>query len=75
MKASFSSKNTEYLRKKINEYLRAAHQWFLETPERSLEKAYKAALMIKGIEEEYFGGKPISADSTNHSNEGVGSRE
>lgn len=67
MKASFSLKNTEYLRKKINEYLHAAHQWFLETPERSLEKAYKAVLMIKGIEEEYFGGKPISADLTNHS--------
>lgn len=67
MKASFSTKNTGYLLKKINEYLRAANQWYLETPERALEQAYKAALMIKAIEEEHFGGNKISADSTIHS--------
>lgn len=67
MKASFSTKNAGYLLKKINESLRAANQWYLETSERALEQAYKAALMIKAIEEEHFGGNKISADSTIHS--------
>lgn len=67
MKYSFFGKNTGYLRKKINEYLLAANQWFLKTPERALEQAYKAALLIKAIESEHFGGNKISADSNNYS--------
>jgi hypothetical protein len=51
----------------VNSVLRAANQWFLNTPERALDQAYKAALMIKAIEDEHFGGKKISADSTDQS--------
>jgi hypothetical protein len=51
----------------LNSVLRAANQWFLDTPERALDQAYKAALMIKAIEDEHFGGKKISAESTDQS--------
>jgi len=55
------------LRQTINEYLGSANKWFLKTPERALYQAYKAALTIKLIEDEYFDGNKISAASTNHS--------
>lgn len=67
MKDEFSPKNTKHLRQKINEYFGSANKWFLKTPERALEQAYKAALTIKSIEDEYFDGNKISATSTNHS--------
>lgn len=51
----------------LNSVLRSANQWFLNTPERALDQAYKAALMIKAIEDEHFNGKKISASSTNQS--------
>lgn len=47
---------------KIYSYLVAANRWYLETPERSLDEAYKAALAIKAIEDEYFNGKKIATD-------------
>ncbi|MEP0802549.1 proton extrusion protein PcxA [Funiculus sociatus] len=43
--------------------LDAASQWYIRTPERALERAYKAALMIKAIEDEHFDGNKISSDS------------
>ncbi|NEO00968.1 MAG: proton extrusion protein PcxA, partial [Moorea sp. SIO3I7] len=48
--------------------LRTARQWFFNTPERALDQAYKAALKIKAIEDEYFGGQKISADTSQYSN-------
>ena len=51
----------------LTSILRAANQWFSNTPERALDQAYKAALMIKAIEDEHFNGKKISADSSGHS--------
>jgi len=47
---------------KIYAYLRSAQQWYLDTPERSLDEAYKAALLIKAIEDEHFGGRKISPE-------------
>jgi CemA family len=44
-------------------YLRAAHQRYLQTTERSLDRAYEAASLIKAMEEEYFDGKEIPAQS------------
>ena len=44
-------------------YLYSAHQWYRETPDRALEQAYDAALAIKAIEDEHFGGQKISARS------------
>ncbi|HAX80562.1 MAG TPA: proton extrusion protein PcxA [Cyanobacteria bacterium UBA11372] len=51
---------------KIKASVRSANQWFSETPERSLEQAYNAALQIKAIEDEHFNGKKISADSADY---------
>lgn len=50
---------------KIYAYLRSAQQWYLDTPERSLDEAYKAALLIKAIEDEHFGGRKISPEFAN----------
>lgn len=49
---------------KVYSYLVAANRWYLETPERSLDEAYKAALAIKAIEDEYFNGKRIASGGT-----------
>jgi len=43
----------------ISSYLHAAYQRYLQTTERSLDRAYEAALLIKAIEDEYFNGEPI----------------
>jgi hypothetical protein len=51
----------------LRSVFRAANQWFLDTPERALDQAYRAALMIKAIEDEHFNGKKISARYSNHS--------
>jgi hypothetical protein len=48
---------------RIVKYLYSAHQWYRETPDRALEQAYDAALAIKAIEDEHFGGQKISARS------------
>lgn len=47
---------------------RAAQQWFSNTPERALDQAYKAALLIKAIEDEHFEGKKISTSTGKHTN-------
>lgn len=66
MKASFFKKNTEFLRKKIKEYLQRSQQWFLGTPQRALSEAYEAAHIIKNIEIEQFDGKKISPNSSKY---------
>ncbi|MBW3584495.1 MAG: proton extrusion protein PcxA [Cyanobacteria bacterium 0813] len=48
---------------RIVKYLYSANQWYRETPDRALEQAYDAALAIKAIEDEHFGGQRISARS------------
>ncbi|WP_445249845.1 proton extrusion protein PcxA [Microcoleus sp. OTE_8_concoct_300] len=48
---------------RILKYLYSAHQWYRETPDRALEQAYDAALAIKAIEDDHFGGQQISARS------------
>ncbi|AFZ14726.1 envelope membrane protein [Crinalium epipsammum PCC 9333] len=50
----------------LNSYIRQANQWFNTTPERSLDQAYQAALMIKAIEDEHFGGNKITAQSSTY---------
>lgn len=51
------------IRRSIDE----AKHWYLNTPERSLEQAYDAALMIKAIEDEHFDGNKITAESSRYS--------
>lgn len=45
---------------KLATIFRKASQWFSETPERALDRAYKAALKIKEIEDKYFKGSKVS---------------
>jgi hypothetical protein len=49
----------------IQRYFQNASQWFWKTPERALDQAYDAVLMIKVLENEYFGGEKIPTSSTN----------
>lgn len=58
-------KNSNWVQK-VYSYLRNAQQWYLDTPERSLDEAYKAALLIKAIEDEHFNGKKIAPESSNY---------
>ncbi len=53
---------------KIYPFLLSTYRWYLRTPERSLEEAYKAALQIKAIEDEHFNGNKIDFNSAIHSN-------
>jgi hypothetical protein len=48
---------------RIKFYLLSFKEWYLDTPERSLEEAYKAALLIQAIENKHFNGEKIAADS------------
>ncbi|MGB3655348.1 MAG: proton extrusion protein PcxA [Rivularia sp. (in: cyanobacteria)] len=52
---------------KIYSYLVKVYQWYLRTPERSLDEAYQAALQIKAIEDEHFNGKKIDINSVDYS--------
>lgn len=38
-----------------------AKDWFAEIPDRALDRAYRSALSIKAIEDEYFEGNPVGA--------------
>ena len=51
---------------RIVKYLYSARQWYRETPDRALEQAYDAALAIKAIEDEHFGGQGISERSSDY---------
>lgn len=51
---------------KLGAIVRATRHWFSDTPERALDQAYKAALMIKAIEDEHFNGQRICAESAEH---------
>lgn len=35
-------------------------QWFTKTPDRALDQAYEAALKIRQLEDNHFGGNPVS---------------
>ncbi|WP_341531143.1 proton extrusion protein PcxA [Nostoc sp. UHCC 0302] len=65
MKASFFKKNTGLIRQKLQQYWRSLNHWLLNTPERALLEAYEAAQGIKSIEIQHFGGKKISRESVN----------
>lgn len=47
---------------------RAANQWLVRTPERALDEAYEAAMRIRSIEDNHFGGGRISATYGNYGN-------
>ena len=47
--------------------LRNLKQWFSDPPEKLLEQAYRAALMIKIIEDEYFDQQPVTPENSTYS--------
>ncbi len=47
-------------------FLYSSNEWFLKTPERSLDEAYKAALKIKQLEDEHFNGQKVAIESGNY---------
>ncbi|MEH1904015.1 MAG: proton extrusion protein PcxA [Nostoc sp.] len=47
---------------KIYSFLLAAYRWYLQTPERSLDQAYDAALKIQEIEDKHFKGNKIDIE-------------
>ena len=54
------------LPQKIYAYLQRSYQWYLQTPERSLDEAYQAALLIKAMEDEHFNGKKVAPESAEY---------
>jgi CemA family len=53
----------ESLGNQLSRFWRRANQWFYRTADRALDEAYKAALKIKAIEDEHFGGEKIAIAS------------
>lgn len=51
----------------LNRYIQTAKRWYEGTPERALDQAYDAALMIRAIEDEHFDGGKITSNSTRYS--------
>jgi CemA family len=47
---------------KVTGYIRKAETWYLTTPDRALDEAYDAALMIQAIENEHFSGQKIAPE-------------
>lgn len=62
--------NNSSFSQKIYSYLVSLYKWYLRTQERSLNEAYNAALHIKNVEDEHFGGKKINIDSSEYSTVG-----
>ncbi len=54
---------------KLSQYWRKANQWFYRTADRALDEAYKAALKIKAIEDEHFGGEKIAVSLAANNNQ------
>ncbi|MBI4785404.1 MAG: proton extrusion protein PcxA [Oscillatoriophycideae cyanobacterium NC_groundwater_1537_Pr4_S-0.65um_50_18] len=51
----------------VRSYLRSSNRWLLRTPERALNQAYDAAVLIKGLEDAHFGGNRVAFDSGSYS--------
>jgi hypothetical protein len=51
---------------KILNFIQSGREWFFGTPERALEQAYRAALKIRDLENDHFGGNPISGANTEY---------
>lgn len=69
MKNYLHSSIADQITEKNNNFniLYQGNKWFLSTPERALEEAYKMALNIKDIELEHFAGEKVSTHSGDYS--------
>ncbi len=54
---------------KFSQYWARVNQWFYRTADRALDEAYKAALKIKAIEDEHFGGEQIAISTAYPNNQ------
>jgi hypothetical protein len=52
---------------KLRKLLNNAQRWFFDTPDRALDQAYRAALMIRALEDEYFNGQKVSPEHSEYS--------
>ena len=52
---------------KLQDIFNAGRRWLSATPERALDAAYSAAIKIKAIEDDHFGGQIVSANSVEYS--------
>ncbi len=51
----------------LQDILNGARRWLSATPERALDAAYRAAVKIKAIEDNYFNGKKVSRETADYS--------
>jgi len=51
----------------LKRWLRNARRWYFETPDRALDQAYRSALAIRALEEDYFAGEKVEATASSHS--------
>ncbi|WP_017304377.1 proton extrusion protein PcxA [Spirulina subsalsa] len=47
--------------------IRNLRRWYYDTPDRALDQAYRAARIIKTLEDEYFGGQKVARENGEHS--------
>jgi CemA family len=52
---------------KLPSLFKKAKHWFSDMPDRALDRAYRAALTIKAIEDEYFRGSQVCAEANVYS--------
>ena len=57
------------LSRSIQTSIQTLNQWFVQTPERSLDQAYDAALLIRAMEDQYFGGQKIEREAFQEGNQ------
>ena len=48
---------------KFKSLIKNTSNWLTATPQRALDTAYKAALKIKAIEDNHFGGQKVSKEN------------
>ncbi|MFZ1027685.1 MAG: hypothetical protein WAN66_15885 [Limnoraphis robusta] len=64
MNSAIIKSNSHQLGNRFQQSLESGKSWFFQTAERALEQAYQAALRIKAIEEDHFGGQQVSAKTS-----------
>jgi hypothetical protein len=52
---------------KLQDLFNLSRRWLSATPERAIDAAYRAAIRIKAIEDDHFGGQIVSARSVEYS--------
>jgi hypothetical protein len=55
--------------KAFSRSIQTFNQWFAQTPERSLDQAYDAALLIRAMEDQHFGGQKIEPEAFQEGNQ------